>query len=254
MPLGLCNAPATFKRLMEVGLNGLQWITCLIYLDDVIIYGSSFDGHINRLEAVLLKISLAGLKLKPEKCHFYQEEVAFLGHLVSGAGVLPHPDNIQKLLDWPVTTNVTEVRGILYLGNDYSWFVRDFSKMVHPLTELTKKEAFIWTGSCQEAFETQTSPCESRNHGFSFWPWPVHSGHRCIWQDNWSGVESASRRVWMSHSLWQACSKQGWGQLLHDRQRAPCSEILHDSVQTLPARLPLPGPERPPGSLVAFHP
>ena len=154
MPFGLCNAPATFQRLMEVALNGLQWITCLIYLDDVIIYGSSFDDHINRLEAVLVRISQAGLKLKPRKCHFFHEEVAFLGHLVSGAGVLPHPDNIQKLLDWPVPANVTEVRGILGLGNYYRRFVRDFSKMVHPLTELTKKEkAFIWTGPCQEAFE-----------------------------------------------------------------------------------------------------
>ena len=153
MPFGLCNAAATFQRLMEVALCGLQWVTCLIYLDDVIIYGSNFAEHINRLETVLDRIAQAGLKLKPRKCHFFQEEVTFLGHLVSGAGVLPHPDDIQKLLDWPVPSNDTEVRGILGLGNYYRRFVRDFSKLVHPLTELNKKDkAFIWTDSCQEAF------------------------------------------------------------------------------------------------------
>ena len=108
MPFGLCNSAATFQRLMEVALNGLQWVTCLIYLDDVIIFSASFDDHLVQLSDVLARIADAGLKLKPRKCHFFEGEVAFLGHLVSSNGVLPHPDNIKKLVVWPAPTNVTE--------------------------------------------------------------------------------------------------------------------------------------------------
>ena len=154
MPFGLCNSAATFQKLTEVALNGLQWITCLIYLDDVIIFSASFDDHLVQLSDVLARTADAGLKLKPRKCHFFEEEVAFLGHLVSSNGVLPHPGNSNKLVEWPAPTNVTEVRGILGLGNYYRRFVRDFSKIVQPLIKLTKKDTlFVWTEATQAAFE-----------------------------------------------------------------------------------------------------
>ena len=108
MLFGLCNSAATFQRLMEVALNGLQWITCLIYLDDVIIFSVSFHDHLVQMSDVLARIPDAGLKLKPRKCHFFEQEVAFLGHLVSSDGVLPHPDNIKRLVEWPAPTNLTD--------------------------------------------------------------------------------------------------------------------------------------------------
>ena len=80
MPFGLCNAPGTFQRLMEVVLNGLQWTSCLIYLDDVIVFGRSFDEHMSRLQDVLDRIKCSGLKLSPKKCRLLQPEVCFLGH------------------------------------------------------------------------------------------------------------------------------------------------------------------------------
>lgn len=154
MPFGLCNAPATFQRVMEMALRGLQWSSCLIYLDDVIIFGQDFTEHMNRLHAVLSRIQDAGLKLKPSKCHFLQPEVAFLGHIISREGVLPNPANIEKLTNWPRPSTVTEVRGILGLGSYYRRFVKDFSKLVHPLTQLTKKdEPFNWTTDCETAFQ-----------------------------------------------------------------------------------------------------
>lgn len=99
MSFGLCNAPATFQRVMELALAGLQWVTCLIYLDDVVIYSKTVEEHLSRLGDVLSRIQKANLKLKPEKCHLFQQEVKFLGHVVSGRGVLPDPDNIDKVIN-----------------------------------------------------------------------------------------------------------------------------------------------------------
>ena len=85
--MGLCNGPPTCQRLMELVLNGLQWQICLIYLDDVIVFGSSFSEHMQRLETVLQRILDAGLKLKPEKCTLLKPEVTFLGNVVSQKGM-----------------------------------------------------------------------------------------------------------------------------------------------------------------------
>ena len=152
--MGMCNGPPTCQRLMELVLNGLQWQICLIYLDDIIVFGSNFSEHIQRIETVLQRISDAGLKLKPEKCHLLKSEVAFLGHVVSQKGIRPNPDNVAKILSWPIPTNVSEVRQILGLGSYYRRFIRDFSLLVKPLTELTKKSnKFLWSDSCQQAFD-----------------------------------------------------------------------------------------------------
>ena len=77
MPFGLCNAPATFQRLMDFVLPGLLWSSCLVYLDDVIIMGRTFDDHLKNLALVLVCLQDAGLKLKPEKCTFFQKEVLY---------------------------------------------------------------------------------------------------------------------------------------------------------------------------------
>ena len=98
MPFGLNNAASTFQRTMEMALQGLQWITCLIYIDDIIVFGKNFEEHINRVEEVLERIEAAGLKLKPAKCLLLQQEVVFLGHVVSGDGVKPSPTNISKIM------------------------------------------------------------------------------------------------------------------------------------------------------------
>lgn len=154
MPFGLCTAPATFQRVMELALSGLQWNTCLIYLDDVIVFASSLPEMITRLRDVLSRIRKAGLKLKPSKCHLFQEEVKFLGHVVNGNGVLPDPDNISKIVKWEIPRDVTGVRVFLGMGNYYRRFIESYAQKAHPLTELTKKDRpFVWTPECQEAFD-----------------------------------------------------------------------------------------------------
>ena len=97
MPFGLCNAPATFQRLMTNCLGELNYLTCLVYLDDVIIYLSTQEEHIECLRAVLECFRLHGLKLKPSKCEFFKEEIEYLEHSVPLKGMWPSRDNLKAI-------------------------------------------------------------------------------------------------------------------------------------------------------------
>ena len=92
MPFGLCSAPATFQKMMNIILRNENWQKCLIYLDDVLIYGRNTDEHISRLRSVFQRIREAGLKLSPGKCQFMKTEVKFLGHIISKDGILTDPE------------------------------------------------------------------------------------------------------------------------------------------------------------------
>ena len=153
MPFGLCNAPATFQRLMDCVLAGLQWSSCLVYIDDVIIIGRSFDEHLHHLQQVLDRLKLAGLKIQPTKCHFLQREVNFLGHIVSPNGVLPDPSKTSKIKDWPIPQSVQEVQQFLGLANYYRRFIKNFATIAKPLHQTTeRKKPFKWTDECEQAF------------------------------------------------------------------------------------------------------
>ena len=153
MPFGLNNAASTFQRTMELILQGLQWETCLVYIDDIIVYGSDFNQHLRRVDQVLNRIKEAGLKLKPDKCHMLQTEVVFLGHVVSKEGFRPNPVNTSKITEWPRPVNSKQVKQFVATGSFYRRFVKDFAKIARPLIDLTKKDAtFLWTDDCEDAF------------------------------------------------------------------------------------------------------
>jgi hypothetical protein len=93
------------------------------------------------------------MKLKPDKCNLFQTSVAFLRHVVSAEGVLPNPDNVAKVLQWPRPSSVTEVRQLLGMGSYYRKFIKGFANLARPIVELTKKgRPFIWTDECEKAF------------------------------------------------------------------------------------------------------
>ena len=155
MHFGLCNAPATFERLMERVVAGLQWQTLLVYLDDVIVYGSSVLEEIQRLREVLRRFRLAGLKLKPSKCHLFKQSVGYLGHVVSKEGIATDPDKIEAVKSWPSPTNIKEVRSFLGLASYYRRYIRGFADVARPLHRLTEKaRKFLWDKECEEAFQT----------------------------------------------------------------------------------------------------
>ena len=119
MPFGLVNAPATFERLMERVLRGIAWSECLVYLDDILVFGPDFVTTLARLERVLDRLGEAGLKLKAKKCQLFQEEIPFLGHIVSAAGIGADPAKCQQVGDWPVRRDLHEVRSFVGLCSYY---------------------------------------------------------------------------------------------------------------------------------------
>ena len=154
MPFGLCNAPSTFQRLMELVLSGLCWETCLIYLDDVIVFGRDWDEHLQRLRQVLSRLQEAHLKLHPGKCQFFRKSVSFLGHIISQHGVKTDPLKIQVVSHWPAPTNATELRSFLGLASYYRRFIPKFAEIAAPLYRLQEKESrFSWAEPCQTAFD-----------------------------------------------------------------------------------------------------
>jgi hypothetical protein len=155
MAFGLTNAPATFMRLMERVLQRLNWEQCLVYLDDIIVFGDSFDQCLSRLQTVIQRIQDAGLKLKPSKCHLFRSEVSFLGHIVKEEGIACDPEKIVKVREWPTPESVGDVRSFLGLANYYKRFIQGFSSLALPLTEMTgKNKTFRWDERCQTSFES----------------------------------------------------------------------------------------------------
>ena len=155
LPFRLCNAPATFERLMETVLAGLQWDICLIYIDDVIVYGRTFEEALKNLETVLERLRIAGLKLKAKKCRLFSKSVSFLGHIISDKGIETDPEKVRAVKEWPVPVNVTEVRSFLGLCSYYRRFIPKFADKAKPLHRLTEKGCqFVWDSDCEEAFET----------------------------------------------------------------------------------------------------
>ena len=155
LPFGLCNAPATFERLMDLVLSGLNYEVLLVYLDDIIIFSKDLNVHFLRLELLFLRLEAAGLKLKPSKCHILQTRVLFLGHVVSAEGISTAPDKINLVKSWPRPTNVREVRSFVGLCSYYRRYVHDFARIAEPLHALTRKNLkFAWDGLCEESFLT----------------------------------------------------------------------------------------------------
>ncbi len=153
MAFGLTNAPGTFQRLMEQVLRGLQWRTALAYLDDLVVFGRTFEETLERLQEVLQRLRQAGLKLKPSKCNFFQTEVRYLGHIIGREGVACDHEKIEAVQQWDTPTTAKQVRSFLRLAGYYRRFIPEFYKLAAPLTELTKKnQRFDWTGECNQAF------------------------------------------------------------------------------------------------------
>jgi len=140
MPFGLKNEPATFQRLMNSVLTGIQRLRCFVYLDDIVIYGPNLKEHNKKLIQVLDRLRGHNLKLQPDKCEFW-----YLGHIITEDGIQPDPNKLCAVEKFPVPRKVKDVQSFLGLAGYYRKFIEDFSKIAKPLTKLTKKsEKFNW--------------------------------------------------------------------------------------------------------------
>lgn len=179
LPQGVTNAPSTFQRLMEKCVGDLHLNEVLVFLDDLIVFSKTLEEHEARLIKVLTRLKECGLKLSPDKCHFFKSSVKYLGHVVDSDGVHTDPEKISALRDWPRPSTRRELKCFLGFAGYYRRFVKEYSKIAKPLNCLTagyspprkrgkvyKRErtdtpvnpnAFIgdqWTVECENAFKT----------------------------------------------------------------------------------------------------
>ena len=153
MPFGLSNGPATFSRVMELVLRGLQPKSALAFLDDIVILGTDEKSHLNNLRQVLTRFQRYGLKLKPTKCRIFQKTVQFLGRVVSSEGVTLTDHSLQTIETWAPPTSVKEVRQFLGMINFHRQFCAHMATLAAPLNQILKEDAFRWGTQQQEAFE-----------------------------------------------------------------------------------------------------
>jgi len=155
MPFGLKNAPATFQRLMDQTLAGLQGTEVFVYLDDIVLYASSLKEHETKFNKLAERLRRANLKLQPDKCEFLRKEVTYLGHIIGEDGVRPDPQKISAVKNFPRPNNPKTIKQFLGLAGYYRRFIQDFSKIARPLTCLLKKDIkFDWTDAQESAFIT----------------------------------------------------------------------------------------------------
>lgn len=183
MPFGLCNAPATFQRLMQRCLGGQVNESLLIYLDDVIVFSPDFDTHLQHLELVFRKLAAHGLKLQPPKCKLFQRKVTYLGHVISKDGISTDPEKTAVVQSWPVPSTTKQVRSFLGFVGYYRRFIKGFSKVAAPLHALLVGTAGMkkgpvtvqWTTDCQVAFDTlKTALVSAPILGYADFSKPFH--------------------------------------------------------------------------------
>ena len=138
MPFGLCNAPSTFQRLMNIVFQQEINSVILVYLDDILIYSRAVAEHWGHLRCALDKLHRAKLYGRLHKCEFLKDKVDYLGFEVERDRIRTSPEKVKAVLDWHRPQSVHGIRSFLGLASYYRKFIRGFSQLAKPLTDLTR--------------------------------------------------------------------------------------------------------------------
>ena len=158
MPFGLCNATATFQRLMARALIGVtkkygNLVMC--YVDDVVIATPTLEDHIERLDEVFACMKRSGLKCKPSKCEILKDSIKYLGRMVDKHGIRPDPDAVEAVLTWKSPKTENQLMSFLGFANYYREFVKGYADKVYPMQQLMrhKGKKFTWNNAAEESFQ-----------------------------------------------------------------------------------------------------
>lgn len=155
MPFGLKNAPSTFQRMINEILKDFINKTCLVYMDDVIIFSTTLDEHMLNLKEIFRKLQEYNLKVQPDKCEFLKRETEFLGHIVTTDGIKPNPRKIDAILKMPLPKTHKEIKSFLGMVGFYRKFINNLSKITKPMTVCLRKGKRVeHTEDFKNAFET----------------------------------------------------------------------------------------------------
>ena len=154
MPFGLRNAPATFQRALDIILSGVRWQTCLIYLDDVIVFSRTIEQHVRDVDTVLTLLRKAGVTLKLKKCFWFQNRVDYLGHVITPGKLSVATQNTEAFKTMVFPKSLTQLRSFLGAANVYRRFIKHFSKIARPLSALLRKDSEPdWENPPEEALQ-----------------------------------------------------------------------------------------------------
>ena len=155
MPFGLQGAPATFQRLMDKVLQGLEEYAAA-YIDDLVIHSTTWEEHLTEIQTVFQRLRSAGLTAKPQKCQLGMSRCVYLGHVVGSGLVQPERSKVQGVESFPTPTTKKQVRCFLGMTGYYRKFIQDYASIATPLTDLTKNAApnqVVWTERCERSFQ-----------------------------------------------------------------------------------------------------
>ena len=153
MPFGLTNAPSTFQALMNDVFKEQLRRYVLVFFDDILVYSSTWQEHLKHLQVVLELLRNHELFVKKTKCTFGQQEVHYLGHIISQEGVCVDPEKITAMVQWPLPRSPRAMRGFLGLTGYYRKFIQDYGKIAAPLTQMLRKNSYKWSPLAESAFQ-----------------------------------------------------------------------------------------------------
>nr|KYP38439.1 Retrovirus-related Pol polyprotein from transposon 17.6 [Cajanus cajan] len=153
MPFGLCNAPSTFQATMNELFRPFLRKFIIVFFDDILVYNPTLDSHITHLTTAFDLLLSNHFKLKGSKCLIGKNSIQYLGHIVSYQKVQPDPEKLDVVRHWPVPNSVKSLRGFLGLTGFYRKFIKGYSSIAAPLTDLLKKDAFCWNEKAQLAYQ-----------------------------------------------------------------------------------------------------